>query len=150
MFAHFCFHFALFWWKFACSKLRKIQCEYLHPRCSPFVRDQFDGNKCSHILALKSIDSDGHFVPFIGFNHVSKNICLFLLLHNKVDQSEHEEYPLIHIFITNQYTFSKINCFLLFLELPNFLKPPPFKLKSSSAREENMSKVSLFWFFFFL
>lgn len=100
-------------------------------------------------LTLKSIDSDGHFVPFIGFNHVSKNICLFLLLHNKVDQSEHEEYPLIHIFITNQYTFSKINCFLLFLELPNFLKPPPFKLKSSSAREENMSKVSLFWFFFF-
>lgn len=52
-------------------------------------------------LALKSIDSDGHFVPFIGFNHASKNICLLLFLHNKLDQSENEEYPLTHIFIAN-------------------------------------------------
>lgn len=47
-------------------------------------------------VALKSIDSDGHFIPSFSFNHSSKHICLFLFLHNRLEQSENGDYPLTH------------------------------------------------------
>lgn len=83
----------------AVFKSPKIQCEYLHSQCSPFVRNQFEGKKnvLTDTLALKSIDPDAYLVPSLGFNHSPKNICPFPFLHNRLDQSENEDYPLTHI-----------------------------------------------------
>lgn len=64
-------------------------------------------NVLTDTLVLESIDSYGHFVPSFSFNHSTKNICLFLFLHNKFNQSETEEYPFTHIIFLYQYTFSK-------------------------------------------
>lgn len=131
----------------AVFKSPKIQCEYLHSRCSPFVRNQFEGKKkvLTDTSALKSIDPDAYLVPSFGFIHSSKNMSVPILTQQIRPEWKWRLSINTHrIFMTNQYTFSKTICFLLFV-LHNFLKPPPFRLKSSSARERNTIKVSFFF-----
>lgn len=69
---------------------------------SPFARNKFREKKKKVVLtatlALKSIDSDVHtFVSSLVFNHSSKNVHIFLFLHDRLGNTENYEDLLTHI-----------------------------------------------------